>query len=407
MAAPQAIEYRCPGERHPISESIHLGRLARFYPACRTCPHRDDTGTLSPQQVERLRETRRRADPPEIWTAESVCGIHINEIDAALVYRVGLAMGGRLREQASTQPMIAVASDGRAIAPELVEAVTSGLRHAGGNVMELGVATAGAFAATLAHLSVDGGILIGNPISKPHTAGLTFWGPRAVPWSSPGTLQAIRDAVRNEVPRPCRAAGGLSRFRIVEGYVESLREMVHALRPLRVRVETSCQPLVDTLHLLYRDSACEFVLANQSRTPSVDVHFTMWIDGDGATCRVRDERNRPVPGEHLFALLACAITAANSSATFIAEADCLPAVIEAVRRSGARVVTSGATRQKMAQAMLRAKAAFGGGPSGSFWHGETAGSPDALRTLALLLQALSRSDRALSQVLAASIFDAA
>jgi phosphomannomutase len=336
-----------------------------------------------------------------------LCGVYLNQIDAALVYRAGLAMGGLLREETASRPSVAVASDGRALAPELVEAATSGLRHAGGNVIELGVATAGAFAATLAHLSADGGILIGNPLSQPHTVGLMFWGPRAVPWSAPGSLQALRDLVRHPPARPGRASGSLSRHRVVESYIETLRQHVHALRPLRVRLETSCRPLVEMLHVLYRGSACEFLLPESSQPNDANWHFSVGIDGDGATCRVRDEQNRPVPGEHLFGLLADAIAEANRGATFVSEAACPPRVIHSLRSAGGRVVSGGATRQQTAEAMLRHGAVFGGGSSGAFWHSETGGSPDALRTLALLLQVLSQSDRTLSQVLAASIFDAA
>ncbi|MEX0937197.1 MAG: hypothetical protein WDZ59_05000 [Pirellulales bacterium] len=406
MAAPQATTYQCPGDRHPITESVHLGRLARFYPACRKCPHRDDTGTLSPQQIEKLRETRRRADPPDVWTGEGLCGVYLNQIDAALAYRVGIAMGCLLRERSASPPMVCVASDGRALAPELMEAATSGLRHAGGNVIELGVASAGAFAATLAHLSAEGGILIGNPLSQPHTVGLTFWGPRVTPWSAPGTLQAVRDALQHPASRPGRAAGGLSRHRIVETYAQSLREHVHALRPLCVRLETSCRPLIEMLNALYRDSACEFLLPGEAPANTGGAHLSLWIDGDGAVCRVRDEQNRPVPGEHLFAMLAQHLAEADPGATFVAEANCPPRVIQQLRLSGHNAVSGGTTRQQMAEAMLRHGAVFGGGPSGGFWYAESYGAPDSLRTLALLLQALSQSDRTLSQVVAASIFDA-
>ena len=61
---PEDFAYRCPGQQHPISRAVHLGRLAAFYPACRQCSHRDDTGTLSPRQVEQLQEVRSTTRAP-------------------------------------------------------------------------------------------------------------------------------------------------------------------------------------------------------------------------------------------------------------------------------------------------------------------------------------------------------
>ena len=52
--------YICPGETHPISRSVHLSRLAAFYPKCRECPLRKDTGNLATHTVEAIRATERR-----------------------------------------------------------------------------------------------------------------------------------------------------------------------------------------------------------------------------------------------------------------------------------------------------------------------------------------------------------
>ena len=59
---PAETQYRCPGERHPISRAIHLSRLAAFYPACRQCQHRHDTGQLPPQTLQRIQQVERRRD---------------------------------------------------------------------------------------------------------------------------------------------------------------------------------------------------------------------------------------------------------------------------------------------------------------------------------------------------------
>ena len=52
----EETQFRCPGDTHSISRSVHLSRLAAFYPACRQCQHRGDTGQLPPRTVERIQQ---------------------------------------------------------------------------------------------------------------------------------------------------------------------------------------------------------------------------------------------------------------------------------------------------------------------------------------------------------------
>jgi phosphomannomutase len=52
----------------------------------------------------------------------------------------------------------------------------------------------------------------------------------------------------------------------------------------------------------------------------------------------------------------------------------------------------------MDETMRASEAIFGGGPSGRFWYREANASPDALKTLTMLLTILSKSDAPLSQV---------
>ena len=78
-----AVEYRCPGAGYAISRAVHLGRLARFYPACRHCPHAADTGTLSPRQVRQLREIDLRGVPRPRFHEEGAGGVYGNEFPPA------------------------------------------------------------------------------------------------------------------------------------------------------------------------------------------------------------------------------------------------------------------------------------------------------------------------------------
>ncbi len=101
MAEPteQTEVYRCPGERYPISRAVHLGRLARFYPGCRQCPHRDDTATLSARQVERLVEVRPRGLPRPLFYAEGAAGVYLNDLTPRVAREMAAALGVALQRR--------------------------------------------------------------------------------------------------------------------------------------------------------------------------------------------------------------------------------------------------------------------------------------------------------------------
>lgn len=85
MTAPdrEPDEFLCPGETHPISRSVHLARLAAFYPGCRECPRRNETGQLPQQLVGRFAETEQRAPRPSWLSGEGVRAVYLNELNRA------------------------------------------------------------------------------------------------------------------------------------------------------------------------------------------------------------------------------------------------------------------------------------------------------------------------------------
>jgi phosphomannomutase len=395
-----AAIYQCPGERHPISRSVHWGRLASFHPACRTCPHRDDTGPLSARQVEKLAETRLRAAASDLFFDEGLAGVEYNELTPAVARRAAFALAAHLQTDIA-EPTVAVAGDGRALAIELLAAAAEGLRFAGCRVVDLGAATAPVLAAGVASLGADGGLLVGNDAGKPHTASLKFWGAGGAPLSRGAGLEAVAEQYAQNAGRGGAAYGGLRRHQAEEAYLVALQPLFHALRPLRIVLDTSCRPLKAQLERLTRQVACEFL--PPSHAPQA-AHARMWIDGDGERLKLWDERGEPV--EPTALLVAFAEHLADESAlpkplrvvveeTAFAEADARLAC------RGVQLVCCPATRAGAWRAMRATDAHLGGGPSGRFWFGPDAA--DALHALARLLVLLSSSDRPLSAVAAETI----
>ena len=91
--------YICPGETHPISHSVHLARLAAFYPGCRDCPFRVETGQLARQTVERLQSTAKRIERKSLLTSDGVRGRYVNELNRKKAEQFCGALAGMLWRQ--------------------------------------------------------------------------------------------------------------------------------------------------------------------------------------------------------------------------------------------------------------------------------------------------------------------
>jgi phosphomannomutase len=359
-----------------------------------------------------LAETRRRTPSGSLFTEEGLAGVYLNELSPGLARQVAAAFGAYLSRQ-STAPLgdVALAGDGRALTPELMAAASDGLRWTGLNVVDLGAATSASFTLALNHLGAAGGLLIGNARGEANTVGLKFWGAAGRPISAGSELQAIQALCERGVDRPTRSSGGLSRFQVEPFYLSGLADHFHALRPLRLVLDTGCRSLVGYFRRLAAAVACELVLCREAaegpaggalslseRVKSERAHFGVAIDGDGEVCRFVDERGAEATAQAMLVVMAGFLLDRQPGATMVVEVQTSSATIERLSSAGAKVVRSESSRAAMDAAMREHQAIFGGDGSGRFWFGSQPPMPDGLKTLSLVLTILSQSDRPFSSV---------
>ena len=404
------LSYRCPGENYPITRAVHLGRLASFYPACRNCPHREDTYTLAAEQVRGLDAIRRREEPEELFHDEGVDGVYGNQLSAQLAKRIGCALGiSILREcrDSTTETTVVLGDDGRPLAAELIAAVAEGLRLAGCQVISLVGVTAGCLRMAMDHFHAAGGLLVGNPSGTPYRVGLKLWGQQGRPLSAGGGLDVVRAGFLQGFNRPTRRLGSLRRCNVEQEYLARLRPHYHALRPLKFVLATACGPLWKYIEQLLESVACQVIPSPATATSGIAeqirdcrAHFGLWIDGDGETCQLLDERGTLVAGEQLVLLLARHLLVQQPAAPIVLEQDSQQETVQQIQQLGGPVINSRASRAEMDEAMRAERAIVAGGPSGRIWLANPQPTADALATITLLLEILSQSDRQLSEVLA-------
>lgn len=390
---PDSAAYRCPGESHAIPRFVHLGRLAESYAACRDCLHRTDTGTLAPSVVRRFAETVRRAEPPPLVHDEHVGGAYPHVFGAEMLAAFAKAFArfaaDDVGHRAGRGPTIMLAHDGRLLGPELPAAAAEGLRWSGADVIDAGRDSGAALAWRIAHSGAAGGLLIAAEPARRMTVRVWLYGAGGRPLSRDGGLATVAARHENGVPRPGRSYGALGTAASDEGRPDALRPWFHALRPLRFVLATDSLVARAELTTLLEQVACQAMHVDvpAARTDTgadalaphvcaAGAHFGVWIDEIGEAARVCDERGAALSAGQLAAVLAPVV-------------DCDAPVS----------LPSGMSRERAHRESCSRGERLASEPSGRIWFGDNGHArTDAVQATALLLSALSQSDRPLSEI---------
>lgn len=337
---------------------------------------------------------RHAKKPDSLFEEEGIAGVYLNEIGPEIARRVGQAFGALTVEScmAKEPPRVFIAPDGRPATAELAVAASDGLRWAGCEAVDLGPATAPCLAIAAARFDAAGTVLVGDVRGSLREVSLTFGGRGGEPISSPGALDAIAETFHSHPPRPPRPFGRIERLAVEADYLDELRPCFHALRPLKLAIDTTSLVLLRYLELLTasvsitieRATVGSFDLARLgARVRTAKAHFGIWIDGDGEACRVTDEHGEPISVEALANLVTREATEGPSRAS---------------------IVSAGEhdNRESVRKAMLESRAEFAADHHGRIWFGDCP-TADALKTLTHLLTLLSRDDRPLSERVASAI----
>jgi phosphomannomutase len=307
------LEYRCPGEAHPITPAVHLGRLTSFYHACRHCPHRHGLGTTSRRRAQRLAEAFDRAGTESIFDSEGVAADYLNQFTPSDARRLGRALGDRLRQHDdSDNATVLLGSDGGSFTPEIMAAFSEGLRWSGTTASEMGATTAPALVACQQASAAAGAVYVACRAAPRHRIIIRMWQRDGRPLSRPGGLDAVCTAYA-AVNRPQRRYAGRRRCPGDPEYLAHLRTSFHALRPLTFLASCDCRPLVGQLNDLLSRVGCTMFLRPERPSPAsssveqqiraAGAHFAVAFEQHGEVLRVWDEQGRMLTPVQLASLL--------------------------------------------------------------------------------------------------------
>lgn len=430
VSSPATTEYRCPGESHSISRAIHLSRLAAFYPTCRQCQHRHDTGQLNPETVERIYQTEARGRQYPLFQRDGVRGVFLNELTPAKASRIAAALasllwqdvpltgrqntpagpagGSRTQQPSRRGPSIVVGYDERPSSPAILSAVIDALRMMGCPVIDVGLSSRPCFAFAVDHLQAAGGLFVSGAGHDASWSGLDLYRDGAAPLSLGDGLDEVQQKFESDVTRPTRSAAFQKAFQATIPYEAGLWKHFHALRPLRVVCAARPRPVRKTIRKIFSKLPCElsevetaaavneplkhdFLLERIStRVKKRQAHLGVLIDDDGSRCWFVDNCGQLVNPLALTAMLARQNRTDHPNAPIVAESSSLEHLQSMV--APVELLDGGDSAGSISRVMRESHSSFGGGQSNFYWFRESFPACDAILTLAHVLQGLSRSD---------------
>jgi len=444
-AVDTATEYICPGETHPISRSVHLARLAAYFPPCRECPFREETRPIPLKpSIERPAAVERPAPRRDIFVTDGVRGVYLNEITRSLADTIASAFALLLWDESpieghndgidrgarSERPTVVVGYDERPMSPSIFAGVVAGLRRMGCHVIDIGLATKPCCWFAVDHLSASGGIFVTGSGREPSWTGLDLVRQRARPVSTGKGLERIRGLVAGEpLSRPVRSSGAHRTFQAAPGYEASVLNQFLDLRPLKVAC-ASASPLVRrTIERLFQSLANQAApdqsskwqlhlvelpvrVRNPVRRRDADMlrlstavrergaNLGILMYDDGQRVGFVDERCRHVSAAAIARLLVPTMLADRPTSVILLEEPALSALRSLVTAFGAKCEPCPPTMAEIATSMHDRDVPYAGGESGRHWFNDVFPASDALITLAKVLVAATQADVPFSELAA-------
>lgn len=169
--------------------------------------------------------------PKEIFKAYDIRGIVGKTLTPDIVEAIGHALGSEAKHRGMSE--ICIGYDGRLSGPDLAQALSSGIRKAGVDVIHLGmVATPMVYFAAY-HLNTQCGVMVTGSHNPPDYNGLKMV--LAGETLSNAAIQGLRARVEN---KDLTYGEGLERkYEIVDDYINTIKADINLERPMRIAVD--------------------------------------------------------------------------------------------------------------------------------------------------------------------------
>lgn len=358
---------------------------------------------------------------PNIFRGYDLRGLVGKDLSPELALHLGKAHGTFLARQKQTKAIVGY--DCRESSPEYAAKIAEGLAWAGLDVIDIGMQMVGTFYWSQHYLKIPGGVFVTASHNPPEFNGFKFANDYSETLVAEG-IQDLRKAVENEDYEQATKPGTITKKDIREAYYKDLLDRLHVARKLKVVVDPSNTTAGEVMPELLRRAGCEVVeyntkvdptfplgvadptevhimqrLGKEVREAKADLGFT--YDADGDRIGICDENGQPILNDVLLALFAKDVLRDHPGAIIMFNLLCSKVVPETIEKAGGKPFMWRTGHSFLKKKNQEVKGAFIGELSGHFFFSSDFFNHDdgAYSTLRLV-QAVSRSDKQLSEIIA-------
>jgi len=356
---------------------------------------------------------------PEIFKAYDIRGIVGKTIDEPIVYGIGQAIGSEARARGIGT--LVIARDGRLSGPALSTALAGGIRAAGCDVIDIGMAPTPVLYFAAEHLKTGSGVMVTGSHNPPNYNGL-----KIVVGGETLSGEAIQ-ALRRRIERGDHTSGsGTQRaVDIVPDYIDRIVGDIDLQRPLKLVVDCGNGVAGAVAPRLFRALGCDVQdlycevdgrFPHHHPDPSqpenlVDLIGTvknsgadlgLAFDGDGDRLGVVDSRGEVIWPDRQMMLYAADVLSRHPGAEIIFDVKCSRHLAQEIEAHGGRALMWRTGHSLIKTKMKESGALLAGEMSGHIFFKERwYGFDDALYTAARLLEILAKRSQATADVFAA------
>ncbi len=357
-------------------------------------------------------------DLSRIFKAYDVRGVYPDELDEDVARSIGWAFADYTGAE-----RIVVGRDMRPSSPALADAFSVGAAGAGSRVVDVGEVSTDALYFASGDLELPAAMFTASH-NPPEYNGLKVCREKAAPIGEDSGLADIRERAEQVKPGGIDASPDVEALDILSKYAAHCRGLIDesVLRPLKVAIDAGngmagktvppvFEPLPFDVVPLYFELDGSFpnhppnpidpdnVKELQRTVLDQECDVGIAFDGDADRMFLVDDNAQTISGSLTTALVAERLLDKYPGESIIYNLICSHTVPEVIREHGGDPIRSRVGHSFIKQVMAETGAIFGGEHSGHYYFRNNFGADSGMIAALLVLEALSLSDRPLSELL--------
>ncbi len=355
-----------------------------------------------------------------IFKAYDIRGKVPSELYPTLAKKIGFHFARLVKAK-----RLVVGRDMRTHSPQISDAVIEGMRDAGADVIDIGLASTPMVYFAIGSRPCDGGLAVTASHNPGEYNGMKLCRAGAAPVSAKTGILELQTLCKEPYPlHPGKTRGNLESADVLQAYAAHVARFADVRRPVRVAIDASNgmagYTLPPILELVPNVRAERLFFEPDGRFPNHEANplkehnldpvrelvrsskseFGVSFDGDADRCCFVDETGRTVPNDLMTALMAREQLARHPGASVVYDLRSSWVVREEIQKAGGKALRERVGHSFIKATMREQRAVFAGELSGHFYFADNYTSDSGEIAFATALSLIAGGTRPLSELVA-------